>query len=288
MRLDSHGFVPVEGADLRYVVAGHGRPTVILHGGPGLGFEYLRRELIGLLGDSHQLLFYDQRGSGRSTGRAHPAMLTMATFVQDLEAVRSAAGLERLHLLGHSFGGLLAMHYAIAHPGRVASLVLVDSDPASWSYWVEHRRIVEARCRAEDREALAALESSPGWGKDPALTERYLRIHWKTYFANGRVPDDLALDFDDDAQANFAITPRAIREDLGPWDIHYRLRQVTCPALVMYGRESIFPARAGEALREWLPAAALEVLENVGHFPPHEAGDTFAESIRNFRDRDPQ
>jgi pimeloyl-ACP methyl ester carboxylesterase len=212
----------------------------------------------------------------------------MDMFVSDLDAVRVAAGLDRLHLIGHSFGGLLGMHYAIAHPERVASLVLVESDPASREYWVAYRDIVDSRRRPDDRAALAALESSPGWGVDPALTERYLRIHWKTYFSSGQVPDNLEIHFDENLQANFAVTPGAVRRDLGSWDLHDRLDRIRCPVLAIYGRDSIFPGEAGERLCAHLRDATLDVLDDVGHFPMQEDPAAFDWSIRRFRARHPR
>ena len=130
------GTIAVDGAHLQYErIDSQGPLIVVVPGGPGLGFHYLRDSMCDALGGAYGLLLYDQRGTGHSTGRDDVTRLTMNTFVEDLDALRRAAGCERVTLLGHSFGGLLATHYALAHPARMESLILVDSDPSSYRLW---------------------------------------------------------------------------------------------------------------------------------------------------------
>lgn len=98
---------------------------------------------------------------------ADTTRLTVAQFVAGLESLRQALGLERMHLLGHSFGGLLAMYYAIAHPAAIETLLLIDTSPASWALNFPHfRRTVAARQTAADREAMAAITAVPGARSD--------------------------------------------------------------------------------------------------------------------------
>lgn len=97
----------------------------MIPGGPGLEFGYLKDDLANLLSNDFQLFFYDQRGCGHSNGTEDTTKLTMRNFVDDLENIRLALNLEKLNLLGHSFGGLLAMYYSIEFPERVESLILV-------------------------------------------------------------------------------------------------------------------------------------------------------------------
>lgn len=282
MKLEGSGFVEVEDAELAYTVIGEGPPLVILHGGPGLGHDYLRIALAPLLSDSYQLIFYDQRGSGHSTGVEDTTRLTMATFVEDLESIRRKAGLERMNLLGHSFGGLLAMHYGITYPERVASLILADSDPASWEMWIWYVRVIDERRTVEDEHELAEIQAFEGWASNPKAMEEYFRIALRPYFADRWRADDLRLGLDEQVLANYGPTNRRVREDLGQYDIHDELERITSPALIVYGDQSIFPLEAGEALNERIPNSEFVVVEGAGHFPFIEAPEEFASAIKAF------
>ncbi len=97
------GTIAVDGAHLQYErIDSQGPLIVVVPGGPGLGFHYLRDSMCDALGGAYGLLLYDQRGTGHSTGRDDVTRLTMNTFVEDLDALRRAAGCERVTLLGHS------------------------------------------------------------------------------------------------------------------------------------------------------------------------------------------
>jgi proline-specific peptidase len=109
------GSCSVNGTSLYYRIEGDGDPVVVLHGGPGMSHEYLLPHLA-FLADGHRLIFYDQRASGNSPIEVPPESVNIENFVRDLEGIRACFEIERVTLLGHSWGGLLAMHYAAAFP----------------------------------------------------------------------------------------------------------------------------------------------------------------------------
>src|SRR4051812_35057557 len=108
----------------RYGDAGK-TPVVMLHGGPAAGHRYLR-PYAALAGD-RQVILYDQSGCGRSDSPAELGRYTVAMYVEELEALRAQLALPRMILIGHSWGGSLALAYALAHPDRVGGLVLAGS-----------------------------------------------------------------------------------------------------------------------------------------------------------------
>lgn len=126
----SEGTIPSTGeVELYYRIAGTGPDTlVVLHGGPGMSTSYLSPDLKPLA-ESHTVIFYDQRGSGRSTIVTDPGSLHIDRYIEDLEAVRQYFGIEQLTLLGHSWGALLASRYALEHPEHVSNLVLASPGP---------------------------------------------------------------------------------------------------------------------------------------------------------------
>jgi proline iminopeptidase len=277
------GVLQVAGARLFVRSVGEGTPLVILHGGPGMSHDYLAPQLIHLLAGDYRLHFYDQRASGRSTGLDDSTRLTIAQFVEDLEEVRQALRLERMNLLGHSFGGLLALHYATEYPSRVEKLLLVDSSPASWELNFPHfrRTIAERRTEDEQRE-MDELRAREGFGRDPVAMERYMRVSFRTFFHDRTLSDSLALGITEQWITNLDVTNRLVWDDLGSYDIHDRLVRITAPTLILHGDASVISPEGAVAIHERIPASRLIVLRDVGHFPHIEAPRAFQAAVKAF------
>ncbi len=124
------GYVPVENAQLYYRDIGQGQPIIVLHGGPDFDHNYLLPEM-DRLSDSFRLIYYDQRGRGKSARNIQPEDVTLESEMKDLESLRAYFQLESAAVLGHSWGGVLAMEYAVRHPNRVSHLILMNTAPAS-------------------------------------------------------------------------------------------------------------------------------------------------------------
>lgn len=280
---DSSYFVEAAGARLYVREVGHGIPLVVLHGGPGLSHDYLAPQLVDLLADEYRLIFYDQRGSGRSSGASDTTRLTLEQFVEDLELIRRALSFETLNLLGHSFGGLLAMKYASAHPTKVAKLVLLDSDAASWDLRTPYQqKVIAERLTEEDSRILEEIESQDGYGLDPEALQRYFRVFLQTYMFDRSKVDDLHLPFTRQSVANHAVTSRIVRQNLGRYDIHSSLSNVKAPTLLIHGRESVFSVEGAAAIQAAIPLARLIVLDDVGHFAYIEDPHGFRTAVRAF------
>jgi proline iminopeptidase len=189
---DSTSYVEVNGVRLFVRTVGAGAPLIIVHGGPGMSHDYLAPQLVDLLASEYRLVFYDQRASGRSSGVEDTAGLTMGQFVEDLEGLRLALGLEQLDLLGHSFGGLLAMYYAAEYPQAINKLLLVDSSPASWQLNFPYfRQTIAERQTEMDREEMARLLSAPGARSDPLTMDRYYKLFFRTFFNDPQLSESL-------------------------------------------------------------------------------------------------
>src|SRR5262245_47742741 len=120
------GCIPVPGAQLYFREIGTGVPLVVLHGGPDFNHGYLLPDL-DRLSRSFRLIYYDQRGRGRSSGTVSPEDVGIDSEIDDLETVRRHFGLDAVSLLGHSWGGLLAMEYATRHPDRLSHMILLNT-----------------------------------------------------------------------------------------------------------------------------------------------------------------
>lgn len=148
MATSSEGTVPFRGYRTWYQVVGEPAtsdrvPLLVLHGGPGLPHDYLE-DLSRLADGGRAVIFYDQIGCGKSDHPDDDALWTMATFVEEVAAVRDALGLERVHLLGHSWGGWLALEYALDRPSGLASLVLASSCASLPAFAAETRKLKDS------------------------------------------------------------------------------------------------------------------------------------------------
>jgi proline iminopeptidase len=269
------------GARLVYDVIGEGATTIVVPGGPGFGSTYLRDSIVSLA-HSRRLVFIDQRGSGRSSGDERPHELTMQTLVDDLDATRAETSADSIDLIGHSFGGLQCLFYALANPNKVRRLALIDSDPPTAVEWRRYREVLAERDDEERNAILQSIESQPGWQTNPDSLETYFRTYVRPYFARPERVSRLHFGFGPDSFEKLTVTTRAIREDLGEWDIREALRTLTIPTLVIYGSDTIFPALAVESTIRSLPNARLEVMANVGHFPFLEDQPTFLTLVEDF------
>jgi len=152
------GYLPVENARLYYREIGQGQPIILLHGGPDFDHTYLLPDM-DRLSDSFRLIYYDQRGRGKSVANVQPEDVSLESEMQDLESVRDYFRLESAVVLGHSFGGLLAMEYAIRHPDRVSHLILMNTAPASYEDWMLLRQD-RRKTTAGDLEKMQVLSST--------------------------------------------------------------------------------------------------------------------------------
>jgi proline-specific peptidase len=148
-------------------------PLLCLHGGPGACHDYLE-SLAALAEDGRAVIFYDQLGCGNSDHPDEPSMWTVPLFVE--EVVRRALGLDRIHLLGQSWGGMLAMEYALTQPPGVASLTIASS-PASMVQWVAEANRLRASLPADVQDALNRHEAAGSTGSVRFLPESFSKRH---------------------------------------------------------------------------------------------------------------
>lgn len=283
------GYFPVSGAQLYFREAGCGTPLIVLHGGPDFNHRYLLPDL-DRLSASFRLIYYDQRGRGRSSRDVSPEDVDLESEIDDIEHLRRYLGLEKLALLGHSWGGLLAMEYATRHPGQVSHLVLMNS-PASHAdlqHLREHRRTAEP----ETLEKMRVISGTPAYAAGDIETEAaYYRAHFSATLRQPehleRVVNSLRLDFAaQDILKARAIEARLYAETwLNPaYDLRPRLRGLQMPALIIHGDRDLFPLDGVTAVAKSLPHARLVVLDDCGHFAflerPAEVQAAVADCLR--------
>jgi proline iminopeptidase len=156
-----------DGTELFHLEVGNGLPCLVMHGGLGVDHSQFR-EALDPLGDLLRLVYYDHRGNGRS-GRPPIATLTLEQLAADADALRTHLGFEKVAVLGHSYGGCLALQYALRYPRRVSHLILVGTT-AAWDYPDEI--LAELRRRAPSAKVLSAFLDPPAGGEAFARGQR--------------------------------------------------------------------------------------------------------------------
>lgn len=248
-----------------------GPALVLLHGGPGISHEYML-PLETLASDQLRVVSYDQRGVGRSTGAVSSD--PMKDYVEDLEAVRQAIGAERVHLLGHSAGGLPAMGYAATYPERVSSIIFVDSVPPTASRLNLTFRNFGARIAQLQEEGLIP-------GRLPEDDTEQLNAVKPAYFADTRHPQALVPGLN--GARYYSMTGGAVMQGLGNYDLRPLLANITMPTLSFISKVPFGPEFAGELADELPPGNSRRILmEQCGHLSWLECPDWFFDQVRAF------
>lgn len=272
---------------LFYRTVGAGGDTVVvLHGGPALNMEYFGDDLAPL-SDSNTVVFYDQRGVGRSTLVSDSLTLDARRYVDDLEAVRRHLGLEELTLLGHSWGSGVAALYAIQHPERVERLVIVGGMP------LQQRQLAQAfqelsasrdsTIQSRMRQLWEARVADPG---DASICREYLALYLIPLFADSaaasRSTGDFCAGSPETLRNQLINVGRYTEASLGEWDWRSSLREVAAPSLIIHGSVDPLPMEGAREWAEVLPNGRLLLLEGVGHFPYVEAPERFFPAVEVF------
>jgi proline iminopeptidase len=276
------GFVAVDGAELYYRDVGQGQPIIILHGGPDFDHTYLLPDM-DRLADGYRLIYYDQRGRGRSTGQ--PADVSLASELADLDTLRQHLGLERAVLLGHSWGGILGLLYPLRYPGRASHLVLLNTAAAS-SRGMQ-RMVALRRARLAERlEGLRAMQATPAYRQgDPAVMEQFLRVLFST---GCKRPDDLArlkLLFSQATIVRGAQVEERLSQETGAredFDLLPQLAELAVPALIVHGDYDFVPPDEAEAIARAIPGASYVLLPDCGHFAYLEAPEALRQALAGF------
>jgi proline iminopeptidase len=274
------GYAPVENAELYYREIGQGQPIVVLHGGPDFDHNYLLPDLDRLAG-SFQLIYYDQRGRGRSGDNVQPEDVTIQSEVEDLDRLRDYFGLKSVAVLGHSWGGVLAMEYATRHPDRVSHLILLNSAPASHNDWMLLRQELAERRAPGEVEKMNELRSSARYQEGDHETDAdYYRIHFRPTVREpeqlGRVVKSLRSNVTKEG----IIKSREIEERLyqqtwllSDYDLLPKLRHLSIPTLIIHGDYDLVPVECVAPIGKAIAGARFVVLRDCGHFSYIECPD---------------
>ena len=285
----TEGRIPFHGYETWYrVVEGGdgGMPLLCLHGGPGA--NWLHMKPYETLANDRTVVFYDQLGAGNSAVESphDPSMWTPELYVEEVDAVRDALGLDRVHILGHSWGGMLGMQYAATQPDGLVSL-LVESSPPSVPAWMEELARLRADLPPEVDETLRRHEEA-GTFTDQEYEEAVMVFYKRHLCRVEPWPDWLVECF-----AILEANPEVYHSMNGPsefhvigtlrgWDITPQLPRIEAPTLLFCGRhDEVTPASVAAAHRA-IPGSEFVVLEESSHTAQAEEPEKTFELVRDF------
>ena len=257
---------------------GEGPPIVVLHGGPDFDHCYFLPEL-DRLADSFHLVYYDQRGRGRSAAGVRPEDVTLRSEVADLDRVRSEFGLESVAVAGHSWGGVLAMEYATRHPERVSHLILMNTGPAAAGDWrILREELVRGR-DPRDREEMVAIAATDAYARGDLEAEaEYYRRHFRMTLRQPELLEALVGRLRANFTPDGVVLARTIEHRLYDetseaegWSLFPALRELDVPTLLLHGEHDFVPVELAARIADAVPGARLSVLAGCGHFSYLEA-----------------
>jgi proline-specific peptidase len=284
------GRLPFRGHEVWYRIVGGGEepgrlPVLLLHGGPGATYDYLE-SLEALAETGRRAIFYDQLGCGRSDLPDDPSLYTVELFVDEVGAVRRELGLDRIHLFGNSWGGMLAMEYALTRPDGLAGLVLASS-PASIPQWVDETARLRRELPADVQDTLDQHEAD-GTTDSQEYTDACLVFYERHVCRLEEWPDYVQRSFDFlqrhglvyrtmNGPSEFHVTG-TLRE----WDVTGRLGEIRVPTLVVSGEHDEATPVINRTVSDGIPGARSVVLPGCSHMAHVEDPEAYVRLLDGF------
>ena len=272
--------IPIRGISLNVKIIGHGYPMALMHGGPGdadlntmMPFQPCK--------DHFTLVLYDHRCNGRSEG-ADVSSMTWENLTADADALRQALGFEKWAVLGHSFGGMVALEYALRYPQSLSHLVLVDTcGDIRWAQENAPKTLAQ-RGFSPDTVKLAQRFFN-GQITPKEMIQAYMKFGKAYYHHLGLLQLAQQMFLGLHVKMRHEAHIFGFGQLLKGWTVMDRLSEIKIPTLVMAGRHDFeFPPEHQEQLAAGIANARLEIIENVGHNGPDERPAEFIEALRKF------
>jgi len=275
------GKINVNGAEIYYKSFGKGEPLIVLHGGPG--FDHHHMLPFADLADEYNVIFYDQRGSGDSSGKVDSASITMDNFVEDLEALRKTLKLGKINLLGHSWGSSLAMFYGIKYPENLQSLILLSPVGISFEFMEQFGMNMQANSDMVDLEKMVHIQQSDEFiNGDAEKVAEYWRLAVKPMFYDKSKVAEMDWTFGENSMKNQAAVGDLLMMNLGDYNIGDDLSVIKCPVMIMHGDKDPLPLDGAKKAHQSIPGSRLKILKNSGHFIFIESRENVMKEIRTF------
>jgi proline iminopeptidase len=278
------GYIDVDGGQVWYQIVGSGEatPLLLLHGGPGAPSYYLKP--LERIAADRPVIFYDQLGAGRSPAPDDRSLWTVERFVTELGQVREALDLDEVHILGHSWGSMLAMDYMLTEPEGVVSLVFA-SPALSVTRWSEDARQL-MKALPEETQSVIEHHETEGTTDAPEFQEAVMDYYRMYLSRSDPWSPDLMATFEafNTEMYGYMWGPSEFTATgtLKNYNREADLPELDLPVLFTTGRHDEATPETVKHYQSLVPGAQMQVFEQSAHLTMLDEPDTYAEAVRNF------
>ena len=276
--------VTVDGITVYYETEGSGAPIYIISGGPGFT-PYYMKPMTAELSQKYQTVLIHQRGTGQTKVLLNEQTINMDEYVKDIKAIKEKLNHKKITLLGHSWGGMLAMNYAAIHPDEIDKLILVSSGSPDLSFYNFFVDNLHSKLSEDDQYSSQALlrlfgQAEKGIEANQVFLE-YQNLLTKAYFYDKSKAKGIGiLTAEDFNVAAFNLIFNAMYK--GNWDIKQKLGGINIHTLIIHGRQDPVGMETPHLINQTIKGSKLSIIEKCGHFPWIEQPDIFFKTINEF------
>ena len=257
-------------------------PILLLHGGPGSTHNYF--EVLDPLAKRRPVISYDQLGCGNSYVDHHPQLWTLSTWVEELDNVIKSLHLTRFHLLGQSWGGMLALAYALQQPQGLQSLILSSTLSSSQLWGREQHRMLKYMTK-EEQDAIAKAEETGNWQDEMAqkAIARYMKLHCADIKDND--PECLRREKRSGTESYMTawgpneLTPQGTLKN---FDVTDKLCEIKVPCLIISGTDDLCTPLIAKTMYDHLPYARWELFANARHMVFAEHTEQYVKLLQDW------
>jgi proline iminopeptidase len=266
----------LDGVDIAYEIRGSGPPCVVMPGGPGLSSSYLRSSAI----EQHVTAIYiDPAGTGGSADLPSTDVYSVRRDAQILEALRDQLLIDRWCLIGHSYGGLVVLRYALDHPEHTNGLLLYSTSPTlgtEWQKQAETRMVTLFKDELWFMDANKAL-AAEATAQNPEELDKAVRGELPLYFAQWSARESEFAELVANMKVDFEVARRRTDDK---FDVRDLLSRIRVPTVVVVGdRDFLFGPEVGQWLVDGIKKAKLVTIEQAGHMSHVEQPAKFATAV---------
>lgn len=275
----TEGTSKINGTNIYINVKGRGDYLLLLHGGPGLNHSYFTPHLAELE-KNFKVIYYDQRACGKSATPSADS-ISIKFLVADIEAIRQKFKIQKLNILAHSWGALLAVHYALQHPSEVNKMIMSNPSMLSREYDDEVAQFLKKNFTKED--SIAQAQIMGGGTLDTRKYEDLFLLSFKpSAYDKGNI-SKINLNLPDNfGVANNTLFTALMKDPALGQNLYESLSLLKFPVLIVHGSSDIIPFRSIERLNQQLPQSEVAVFKQSGHFPFVEETALYNKTVLKF------
>ncbi|HET8963783.1 MAG TPA: alpha/beta hydrolase, partial [Chitinophagales bacterium] len=229
----------------------------------------------------YMLIFYDQRSSGNSA-LSVKATMNFETFADDIDSIRKFFGLEKLNIISHSWGSLVAINYASDFPENITSLILLDPIPANTSYNNQMNALISERTSSYDSVERARIMQTEEFknGKSDAILQ-LMKLAFKINFCDTSSLEKLKLELPEN-YAVAALSYEGWMKEMKNYDVTPLSKSIQCPVYILYGVCDVIPVEAAVQIQNLIPNSEIKIYADAGHFCFIEQNQRSIKDIQHF------